>query len=123
MTPETSNSRWRVRYNTFFHGKIDTFTRWFPDEESATLFKDDLVNATNISMTEVSSQIAVTFTGLSSGDMECFCWDDVPREDLQRITDVDEFEPPGRLYPDAIMRAIGVDPAKRYRFLVMAEEI
>jgi hypothetical protein len=33
----------------------------------------------------------VTFIGKVSGDMECFCWDDVPLEDVKEILGEEEF--------------------------------
>jgi hypothetical protein len=34
----------------------------------------------------------ITFTGRASGDMECFCWDDVPKEDVIKIKGQDVYD-------------------------------
>jgi hypothetical protein len=34
----------------------------------------------------------ITFTGTSSGDMECFCWDKVPLEDIIKIIGQEVFD-------------------------------
>ena len=93
-----------------------------------------------------------TFRARPSGDMECFCWDDVPEEDMKAILgearykeDVDEenkfrgdmhrlaakkkpFQPVKslhRLYPGDILGACGIPMGedKQYRFTLIVEEI
>jgi len=93
---------------------------------------------------------SITFIGRSSGDMECFCWDDVPEEDMivvlgkegykrdlkmerewrQDLNDsmgkeVEEVpEKLSRLYPGDILHAIGaMGEGRRYRITVTAEEV
>ena len=72
---------------------------------------------------------SVTFDGKISGDMECFCWDDVPTELAEKIVadpewvDEDSRQRPGRVYPNNVLSYLGVEPGKRYKFTVTAEPI
>lgn len=65
---------------------------------------------------------SVSFVGRVSGDCECFCWDDVPKEDHKRIVP-DAWQGEGRLYPNDILWYLGCTDDKRYRFTVSTEEI
>lgn len=73
----------------------------------------------------------VTFTGIPSGDMECFCWD-VDRETFIRITGQEPDEWDGsrfneglyRLYPgDVIGRHPGTQEKKMFTIEVSDEEM
>lgn len=93
----------------------------------------------------------LSFTGKVGGDGECFCWNGVPKEDKIQIEGEPAYEADRLLeeefrqeeaemrgvpfdpqsvetamqilYPGEIMIALGIDPEKRYRFTVSAEEI
>jgi hypothetical protein len=79
------------------------------------------------------SQIkSVSFTGRESGDMECFCWDDIPeniRRDIYGNEWHDEDKKNGRiltrLYPHDLMRyllGLNRDESKIYKFTLTIEE-
>lgn len=73
---------------------------------------------------------SATFSGKMSGDMECFCWDDVPENECETIKDDPQWvkdnpdlqEPIGRLYPGDVLRFLGCERNKRYRFTITVEE-
>jgi hypothetical protein len=60
----------------------------------------------------------VSFTGKIFGDGSCFCWDNVPIEDIARIGGGGDA-----LYPDTVFRFLGVSLEKRYKFTISIEEI
>lgn len=64
-----------------------------------------------------SERKSVTFEGIISGDMECFCWDEVtgcPENLCDFML---------RAYPMAVFWHLGCEDGKRYRFTVSVEEI
>jgi hypothetical protein len=94
---------------------------------------------------------SITFVGRASGDMECFCWDDVPEEDMIVVLGKEQYEHNlklerdwredwnlnemstpkkdipeklSRLYPNDVLRAIGaMDKNKKFKITVTAEEV
>lgn len=70
---------------------------------------------------------SVTFEGVVSGDGECFVWDEVSDVDFDRLVppDMRDFIGPGRLYPNTIVQALGIEPGDtaRYRFTITAEKV
>lgn len=67
---------------------------------------------------------SVVFSGRTSGDCECFCWDDVPEGERHEVTpDPWHEEIAGRLYPDDVMAKLGVEEGKRYYFTITAVEV
>jgi hypothetical protein len=83
---------------------------------------------------------SITFSGVESGDGECFCWGNVSESDMKKVLGeegyaievedeqemAEEFnrEPrtPNRLWPNQVFNALGLDPTKRYKFTIMIEE-
>jgi hypothetical protein len=78
----------------------------------------------------------VSFTGTASGDGECFCWDKVNKEDKIAILGAEIYKMDEelaqdcgtmadleRLYPGDVMIALGCQKDKKYKFIVLAEEI
>lgn len=75
----------------------------------------------------MNKEKSVTFIGRISGDMECFCWDDVPivqRAGLVKTHtfDLDNGERLDRMYPNDVFDHLGCKD-KRYRFTISVEEI
>ena len=75
-------------------------------------------------MAKKTSEIA--FTGVLSGDGECFCWDDVHPPDVAQILNAYM----GQVSPDSVFhflaRGVAGDnpkPDQRYRFMIRMEEI
>jgi hypothetical protein len=76
----------------------------------------------------------ITFEGITSGDHECFCWD-VTREVYYQVThnfpskwDKSPYNKKGkkqlyRLYPGAILDALGVGPNAKCKVTISAETI
>ena len=95
--------------------------------------------------------MTVFFDAVVCGDGECFCWDQVKREDKVRIVGEDNYRTDlsleedfhkeiarergvpydetavqralEHLYPGDVMIALGCKPNKRYRFTVSVEEV
>lgn len=65
----------------------------------------------------MANQRSVTFEGVLSGDMECFCWDNVT--DFPK----DDFGVLGRVYPNDVLWELDCKQGKRYRFTMSVEEI
>lgn len=65
----------------------------------------------------VASTRSVTFEGTISGDMECFCWDEV----AGCPDSLSDFM--HRVYPEGVVRHLGCKEGKRYRFTVSVEEV
>ena len=86
----------------------------------------------------------ISFEGKISGDMECFCWDEVDEEirkaivgedhhqmDIEYLNDEDRpkmLRKSGemvlqRLYPDDIWEKLGLDRDKMYRFTIRAVDV
>ncbi len=75
-------------------------------------------------------QRSISFIGRQSGDMECFCWDDVPenqRKNIvgQRIHAIDKEmgDRLDRLYPSDIMNKLKVGHKKPYLITVIVESL
>lgn len=74
---------------------------------------------------------SATFVGVQSGDCECFCWDDVPQDECDKIRQEPEWiksdpelrERDGRLYPGDVLRFLGCEDGKRYRFTITVEAV
>ena len=65
----------------------------------------------------------IEFTGVLSGDCECFCWDGVPEETWMKILKtVDEFDIKGRVYPGDVLSYLGCDYDKKYKFTITIEK-
>lgn len=73
---------------------------------------------------------SITFEGRISGDMECFCWDDISNKDMKKLRpDFDKkWDTPGRAYPNDVFRALGHDyfdgdAEQRYKFTITIERV
>lgn len=68
----------------------------------------------------------VTFDAIASGDMECFCWDQVEVIKATKMDQVKREVEKGRLYPEAAFSLAGLDRDYRYdkkfRFTIIIEE-
>ena len=63
-----------------------------------------------------------SFTGVVSGDTECFVWSDASPSDTDE--DSDSWSPEGLLYPLTVMRRLGIEGSQddqKYRFTVVAQ--
>lgn len=68
--------------------------------------------------------ITMSFTGVVSGDGECFAWDDVQTESPELMDQMKENDrPKGRLYPNDLCWAAGIEDPRRYRYTVTVEPI
>ena len=73
---------------------------------------------------------SATFSGELSGDMECFCWDGVPEQECETIKNEQQWikddhelrERGDRLYPGDVLRFLGCEQGKRYKFTITVEE-
>ena len=84
---------------------------------------------------------SISFDGKQSGDGECFRWEVHPEvrsaiigkeaydEELVENKEMAEElghpnpDPPGYIYPGDVLRAVGCQNDKKYRFTITAEEI
>ena len=80
-------------------------------------------------MVDMTPGSSVTFAGVTSGDCECFCWDDVPGDVCDQIRQAPEWikadpelrELNGRLYPNDVFRFLGLDQGRRCKFTITVE--
>ena len=81
-------------------------------------------------MTIRGSRVSATFSGEISGDMACFCWDGVPEQECAIIKGTPQWisddpylrERGDRLYPGDVLRFLGCEQGKRYRFTITVEK-
>lgn len=81
---------------------------------------DAAIRLNKSNLVTVSSK-SVSFIGRISGDMECFCWDGVLFDD--KINCLSDDYHPGRLYPGSVLRHLGCDTDKQYKFIISVEEM
>lgn len=85
----------------------------------------------------------ISFSGQLSGDGECFCWDNIPPEDVDKIITLvynnikyedenhkqnlqeyyEEDRRKNNLCPHDIWSALGLEYGKNYKFTISAEEV
>lgn len=87
----------------------------------------------------------ISFVAETGGDGECFCWDNLSKQDKVGVVGESEYENTvtfyrsddefdeeyeqmlqvelKRLYPDTVMNALEVKEGRKYRFTISVEEM